>query len=95
MRVSTAVLTALPAPAAAEHTVSVNGHTLWKGPQFGGETDERFTGEMLRGGFIAVRYPLPKEYLENGCAELLIEEPRVGFEIAEFRITKAKEGETP
>ena len=84
-----------PDPAAAEHTVSVNGHTLWKGPQFGGETDERFTEEMLRGGFIAVRYPLPKEYLENGCAELLIEEPRVGFEIAEFRITKAKEGETP
>ena len=75
-----------------EHTVSVNGHVLWKGAQFGGETDVRFTEEMLHEGFIAVRYPLPKEYIENGCAELLIKEPTVGFEIAEFRITKTIQG---
>ena len=72
-----------------EHTVSVNGRVLWKGSQFGGETDVRFTEEMLHEGFIAVRYPLPKEYIENGCAEVLIAEPNVGCEIAEFRITKA------
>lgn len=72
----------------AEHTVSVNGHVLWKGAQFGGETDVTFTEEMLHEGFTAVRYPLPKEYIENGCAEVLIAEPNVGCEIAEFRITK-------
>ena len=78
-----------PDPETTEHTVSVNGRALWRGEQFGGETDERFTEEMLRPGFIAVRYALPKEYIENGCAEVLITEPTVGFEIAEFRITKA------
>ena len=72
-----------------DHTVSVNGHVLWQGAQFGGETDERFTQDMMPEGFIAVKYPLPKEYIENGCAELLITEPRSGFEIAEFRITKS------
>ncbi|MBQ6065524.1 MAG: hypothetical protein IJK89_01760 [Clostridia bacterium] len=78
-----------PDPDATEHTVSVNGRVLWKGTQFGGEVDETFTDEMLPDGFVAVRYPLPKEYIENGCAELLIAEPTVGCEIAEFRITKA------
>ena len=72
-----------------EHTVSVNGHILWRGAQFGGEKDELFTEEMLPEGFVAVRYPLPQEYIENGCAEVLIQEPTTGFEIAEFRITKA------
>ena len=79
-----------PDPETRAHTVSVNGHILWKGAQFGGETDERFTEEMLREGFIAVRYHLPKEYIENGCAELLISESTVGCEIAEFRITKER-----
>ena len=79
-----------PDPQTREYTVAVNGHVLWQGAQFGGETDETFTKEMLRPGFIAVRYPLPKEYIENGCAEVLIAEPRVGCEIAEFRITKQR-----
>ena len=79
-----------PDPDTKEHTVSVNGRVLWQGAQFGGEPDEAFTEEMLPEGFIAVRYPLPKAYIENGCAEVLIAEPRVGCEIAEFRITKAK-----
>ena len=73
-----------------EHTVSVNGRVLWKGAQFGGEPDEDFTKDLLPEGFIAVCYPLPKEYIENGCAEVLIAEPNVGCEIAEFRITKRK-----
>lgn len=78
-----------------DHEVRVNGHVLYHGRQFGGVKDETFTHEMMREGFIAVRYPVPKTYIENGCAEVLITEPNTGFEIAEFRLTKDTEKERP
>ncbi len=71
-----------------KHTVKINGRTLYSGPQFGGERNEKYEKEMLSKGFIAVQYKIPKEFIVNGCIDLQISEKVNGFEIAEIRFTK-------
>ncbi len=70
------------------HKITANGHTVYKGTQFGGERNADFERDMLPDGFIAVMYKIPAEFFVNGCVKIEISEPLSGFEIAEFRITK-------
>ena len=77
-----------PNDKATNHKITVNGHTIYKGAQFGGERNTDFERDMLPDGFTAVMYKIPSEVFVNGCARIEISEPLSGFEIAEFRITK-------
>ncbi|MBR3974311.1 MAG: hypothetical protein IKJ88_00460 [Clostridia bacterium] len=77
-----------PNEKATNHKITVNGHTIYKGAQFGGERNTDFERDMLPDDFAAVMYTVPAEVFVNGCARIEISEPLSGFEIAEFRITK-------
>ena len=77
-----------PNDKATNHKITVNGHTIYKGAQFGGARNTDFERDMLPDGFTAVMYKIPAEFFVNGCAKIEISEPLSGFEIAEFRITK-------
>ncbi|MBE6811937.1 MAG: hypothetical protein E7523_03540 [Ruminococcaceae bacterium] len=70
------------------HKVVANGITIYEGKQFGGYRNETFEKEMLPAGYVAVCYDLPKEVFINGCLELEMTEPMLGFQFSEFRITK-------
>ncbi len=70
------------------HKVVANGITIYEGKQFGGYRNEDFEKEMLPDGYAAVCYDLPKEIFVNGCLELEMTEPMIGFQFSEFRITK-------
>ena len=71
------------------HKITANGHTVYKGAQFGECKNTSYEAEMLPEGFCAYSYKIPGEFFVNGCIKLEISEPTSGFEIAEFRITKA------
>lgn len=71
----------LPEHFYAGHKVTANGHTV---KTF--SLDRKYTDEMLPGGFIALRYFVPKEYLENGRLFLEISEEKTGFKTAEFSV---------
>lgn len=77
-----------PEEKAEHHKITVNGHVIYEGKQFGGETNEEYVREMLPKGYTARMYPLSSDVFENGCIDLEISEPISGCEICEFRITK-------
>ncbi|MBR2867872.1 MAG: hypothetical protein IKB88_02245 [Clostridia bacterium] len=72
------------------HKITVNGVTIYEGPQFGGETDEEFDKTMLCDGFVSASYAIPKNILVNGCAELELSEPEMGVMFTEFVIRKKR-----
>lgn len=72
------------------HKVTVNGNVIHDGAQFGGRRDEEYEKKYLAGGYQSIVYDIPKEYLQNGCADLEITEPLDGFMISEFRFTKKR-----
>lgn len=72
------------------HKVTVNGNVVHDGAQFGGRRDEEYEKKFLAGGYQSIVYDIPKEYLQNGCADLEITEPLDGFMISEFRFTKKR-----
>lgn len=77
-----------PDERAEHHKITVNGHVIYEGKQFGGETNEEYVSEMLPKDYTAKMYPLSPDVFENGCIDLEISEPLSGCEICEFRITK-------
>ncbi len=78
----------LPAPVSRDLLVSANGHIIYQGPSFGGQTDETFTRDLLPDGFVAVCYSLPGRVIENGILRLKITEPVSGIKVAEFSVRK-------
>lgn len=72
------------------HKVTLNGNVVHDGAQFGGRRDEEYEKKYLAGGYQSIVYDIPKEYLQNGCADLEITEPLDGFMISEFRFTKKR-----
>lgn len=77
-------------PGVTAHRVSVNGHEIYCGAQYGGEKDETYDRWYLAPGTESATYLLPASCFENGCAELVIEEPTVGVMLSEFRIFPAE-----
>ncbi len=75
-------------PDSINHTVRINGNTVYSGQQFGGRRNTDYENDMLPRGFIAVEYDIPSAFIENGCVSLEITENVNGFEIAELRFTK-------
>ncbi len=73
----------------SRHYVTVNGSTIYEGPQYGGERDEAFDAELLAPGFETATYTLPAHVFENGCIDLVIGEPTLGVKMSEFWIFKA------
>lgn len=67
------------------HRVSVNGKIIFDGADFGGRRDEDFEKLFLADGYQSIVYDIPEEIIENGCVELEITEPTVGFIIAEYQ----------
>ena len=76
-------------PSVTEHKVSLDGKTIYCGPQYGGERDEAFDKAYLAPDTETATYLLPAEYFQNGCAELIIEEPTVGMMLSEFWVLRA------
>ena len=72
-----------------QHTVTVNGHVLYCGAQYGGERNETFDRYYLAPGTETATYRIPASVLENGCADVVIEEPTVGVKLSEFWILRA------
>lgn len=75
-------------PLSRHHKVVANGFVIYDGKQFGGYRNEEYEKEMLPDGYTAVCYDLPKEVFINGCLELEMTEPILGFQFSEFRIVK-------
>lgn len=71
------------------HYIIANGVEIYKGPQFGGERDEKFDEELLAPGFETATYLLPASVFKNGTLELEFGEPLMGVMMCEFWITKA------
>ena len=71
------------------HRVTLNGHEIYCGAQYGGEKDERFDRWYLAPNTESATYRLPAACFENGYAELIIEEPTVGVMLSEFWIFPA------
>ena len=77
-------------PDVTRHRVSVNGHEIYCGPQYGGEKDARFDRWYLAPNTETATYKLHASCIENGCADLVIEEPTVGVMLSEFWIFPAE-----
>lgn len=71
------------------HRVSLDGHEIYCGTQYGGEKDPQFDRDYLAPGTETATYLLPSAFFQNGCAELVIEEPTVGVMLSEFWIFPA------
>lgn len=69
-----------------DFTVRINGHILYKGKQYGGVRDEKWEKELSAPGFELHKYKIPAEFIENGCIELEISEPKIGIMISELFI---------
>lgn len=72
-----------------DHTVMVNGHTVYEGPQFGGTRNEKFEKDFMAPGFRCIEYRVPAEFIENGCVELLMKEKYMGIMFSELWLLKA------
>lgn len=72
------------------HSVKLNGHVIYCGAQYGGEKDAKFDSWYLAPNTESATYLLPADCFENGCGELLIEEPTVGVMLSEFWIFPAE-----
>lgn len=71
-----------------EHTVKINGETIYCGTRFGDMTDEKYDAEMLAAGFESAAYIIPNRLIQNGCIELEMSEPTLGVMFSEFKIIK-------
>ena len=71
-----------------EHTVSANGHIIYKGAPFGGENNKDFDKIALTEGFRSASYTLPAAVFNNGALELCISEPVKGVNICELWIKR-------
>lgn len=71
--------------------ITVNGQTLYDGKQYGGKRDEKYDEMYSAPGFETHSYRIKNSMLINGCADISINEPKVGVMISEFRIIKDKE----
>lgn len=74
----------------SKHRVTLNGREIYCGAQYGGERDEQFDRRYLAPLTETATYRLPADCFENGCAELVIEEPTVGVMLSEFWIFPAE-----
>lgn len=72
------------------HKITVNGNVIYDGTQFGGRRDGEYEKKFLADGYQSIVYDVPKDFLQNGCAELEITEPLDGFMISEFRFVKKR-----
>lgn len=70
--------------------IKINGNTLYRGKQYGGERDTEWETKLSAPGFECRVYPIPDEYIRNGCVELEISEPIVGVMISEVFIKKIR-----
>ncbi len=77
-------------PLLNSHTITANGEIIYKGAQFGGESDPEFDADMLAPGFVTASYVIPKNVIVNGCIDLEMSEPIMGVMFSEFSITKTK-----
>ena len=69
-----------------DFTIKINGNILYKGKQYGGTRDEKREREISAPGFEMHVYPIPDEFIENGCIELEIREPKIGVMLSEIFI---------
>lgn len=76
-------------PSVIHHRITANGTVIYDGPQYGGEKDEKYDAELLAPGFESATYVLPAAVFVNGCVELEITEPIIGFMMSEFWVIKA------
>lgn len=72
-----------------DHTVTVNGHTVYEGPQFGGTRNVKFEKDFMAPGFCCIEYRIPAAFIENGCVELLMKEKYMGIMFSELWFLKA------
>ncbi len=70
----------------SDFTIKINGNILYQGKQYGGIRDEKAEKEFSAPGFEIHIYPIPDEFIENGCIELEISEPKVGIMLSEMFI---------
>lgn len=69
-----------------DFTIKINGNILYKGKQYGGVRDKKRENEISAPGFEMHVYPIPDEFIENGCIELEIREPKIGVMLSEIFI---------
>lgn len=69
-----------------DFTIKINGNILYQGKQYGGVRDEKWEKELSAPGFELHTYKIPSEFIENGCIELEITEPKVGIMLSEIFI---------
>lgn len=72
------------------HKLTLNGHIIHDGAQFGGRRDEQYEKKYLADGYQSVVYDVSKSFFINGCGDFEITEPLDGFMISEFRLTKKR-----
>ena len=69
-----------------DFTIKINGKTLYQGKQYGGIRDEKAEKKFSAPDFEMHTYNIPDSFIENGCIELEITEPKVGIMISEIFI---------
>ena len=69
-----------------DFTIKINGRILYQGKQYGGERDIKRETELSAPGFEMQVYHIPDDFIENGCIELEITEPKIGIMISEIFI---------
>ena len=72
-----------------DFTIKINGNILYQGKQYGGTRDEKREKELSAPGFEMHVYPIPDEFITNGCIELEIAEPKIGIMLSEIFIKQA------
>ncbi len=71
-----------------DHRITVNGHTVYEGEQYGGERIPEYDKKLLHPRLVSVAYTIPAEYFVNGCMELEMREDKEGVMFAELRVIK-------
>ena len=67
--------------------ISVNGKTVYFGPQFG-EIDEEYTAKFCKDGFVCAKYTVPGNFI-NGIDDIVeFSEPLMGVMFAEYSFKK-------
>lgn len=69
-----------------DFTIRINGNILYQGKQYGGEILHDWQEKYSAPEFEAHSYQIPDEFINNGCIELEITEPKVGIMISEIFI---------
>ena len=70
--------------------ITVNGHVIYCGPQYGGRTDPEFDRLYGAPGFETHIYKIPGSCLNNNGSRLEISEPVLGVRIGELAVTGQK-----